>query len=151
MEPGRFSLLVAAWSFISGGPQETSRKHQIMPEKSFPFQAGPAEDPPAAVVGTALRQAGLEITAENVLRALKAVKPGEEPSSKDLKIDGGNLRCPGLVSSHPPIFVAVHWIEVSQNEMVPKHPLHFIRKKEPPYFAESIYQHATVTWSEGLG
>ena len=54
----------------------------------FPFQAGPSEDPPASVVGTALRQAGLDITAENVLRALKAVKPGEEPSSKDLKIDG---------------------------------------------------------------
>lgn len=36
-------------------------------------KAGPAkEKPPADVVGAALRDAGLEITAENVLRALKA-------------------------------------------------------------------------------
>ncbi|CAJ1452503.1 unnamed protein product, partial [Effrenium voratum] len=49
------------------------------------LQAGPAkEKPPADVVGAALRDAGLEITAENVLRALKAASPGEEPSSKDL-------------------------------------------------------------------
>ena len=35
--------------------------------------AGPsAGQPPADVVGTALRRAGLEITADNVLRALKA-------------------------------------------------------------------------------
>lgn len=48
--------------------------------------AGPsAGQPPADVVGTALRRAGLEITAENVLRALKAANPGAgEPSSKDL-------------------------------------------------------------------
>mmetsp|Transcript_50343 Transcript_50343/g.80446 ORF Transcript_50343/g.80446 Transcript_50343/m.80446 type:complete len:433 (-) Transcript_50343:106-1404(-) len=48
--------------------------------------AGPsAGQPPADVVGTALRRAGLEITADNVLRALKAANPGAgEPSSKDL-------------------------------------------------------------------
>eukprot|EP00435_Cladocopium_sp_Y103_P066607 s518_g28.t2 len=48
--------------------------------------AGPsAGQPPADVVGTALRRAGLEITAENVLRALKAANPGAgEPSSKEL-------------------------------------------------------------------
>ena len=64
------------------GPPRNHRKTS----SPNPFQAGPSEDPPAAVVGTALRQAGLEITAENVLRALKAVKPGEEPSSKDLEM-----------------------------------------------------------------
>ena len=73
---------MAAWLFIFFGPP---RNHQKTSSPN-PFQAGPSEDPPAAVVGTALRQAGLEITAENVLRALKAVKPGEEPSSKDLEM-----------------------------------------------------------------
>ena len=70
-----------------GLPRNPSTKTYISSPKD-PFQAGPSEDPPASVVGTALRQAGLDITAENVLRALKAVKPGEEPSSKDLKADG---------------------------------------------------------------
>ena len=77
---------------VGGGvPKKPLNKNiHIIPKRSgfLLRKAGPSEDPPAAVVGTALRQAGLEITAENVLRALKAVKPGEEPSSKDLKIDG---------------------------------------------------------------
>lgn len=49
--------------------------------------AGPgAGHPPADVVGTALRQAGVEITTDNVIRALKeAAGPGAgEPSSKVL-------------------------------------------------------------------
>eukprot|EP00434_Breviolum_minutum_P013483 symbB.v1.2.011886.t1/scaffold806.1/size231046/13 len=80
---------------VPGGVQAATAASASMPKPTTPEEvvevlkkAGPSEDPPAAVVGTALRQAGLEITAENVLRALKAVKPGEEPSSKDLKIDG---------------------------------------------------------------
>ena len=77
--------------FPGGAPKKPINKNiHIIPKRSgfLLRKAGPSEDPPAAVVGTALRQAGLDITAENVLRALKAVKPGEEPSSKDLKIDG---------------------------------------------------------------
>lgn len=78
--------------FLVGAPKKPINKNiHIIPKRSgfLLRKAGPSpSDPPAAVVGTALRQAGLEITAENVLRALKAVKPGEEPSSKDLKIDG---------------------------------------------------------------
>lgn len=76
---------------VPGGVDAATAASASMPKPTTPEEvvevlkkAGPSEDPPAAVVGTALRQAGLEITAENVLRALKAVKPGIEPSSKDL-------------------------------------------------------------------
>lgn len=76
---------------VPGGVQAATAASASMPKPTTPEEvvevlkkAGPSEDPPASVVGTALRQAGLDITAENVLRALKAVKPGEEPSSKDL-------------------------------------------------------------------
>ena len=87
------------------------------------------------MVGTALRQAGLDITAENVLRALKAVKPGEEPSSKDPKADGEIP--PGKPRGwlHPPLFFLLLHLRkmcLSIEKMVPKHPFSFsLRKKEP--------------------
>lgn len=76
---------------VAGGPDAAAAS---IPKPSTPEEvisilvqtAGPsAGRPPADVVGTALRKSGLEITAENVLRALKAANPDvAEPSSKDL-------------------------------------------------------------------